>query len=255
MAQQVAFVTGSTRGIGLAAAKALAAKGFAVAINGPADDAELDAALAEVSAIGAAMKLPMDVSDISGFDAKLTDIENTLGPLTTLVNNAGVSVLNRGDMLEVSEESFDRCLSINTKAMFFLNQSFSKRLLARKRDERVFHAIVNVTSSNARAVALPRSEYAISKAAAAMVSQSFAARLGAENIHVYDLQPGLIETDMTKSVIAQYKARAEAGLTLLPRIGTPEDMGAIIANLASGAMPYVTGQVISADGGLLLSRY
>ncbi|MEM8729140.1 MAG: 3-ketoacyl-ACP reductase [Pseudomonadota bacterium] len=252
----VALVTGSSRGIGLAAAKALAQEGFAVAVNGPLDDAELAAAVDEIMALGdRAVKAAFDVSDLAAHAPALDAIEDALGPLTTLVNNAGVGVLNRGDPLEVSEESWDRCLAVNTKAMFFLTQTFAKRLVSRERDPKVFHAIVNVTSSNAIAVAEPRAEYAASKAAAAMVSKSWAVRLGREGISVYDVQPGLIATDMTAPVIAQYEERAKAGLTVLPRVGQPEEMGTIIATLASGRLPYTTGQVISADGGLLVPRF
>ncbi|MEO6300518.1 MAG: 3-ketoacyl-ACP reductase [Paracoccaceae bacterium] len=252
---QVALVTGSSRGIGLAAAKALAQAGFAIAVNGPSDDAELRAAVAEVAAIGPAVPAPFDVTDIAGHDAALARIEAALGPLTTLVNNAGVGVLSRGDLLDVSEASWDRCLSVNTKAMFFLSQAFAKRLLARPRDANLFHAIINVTSANAIAVAVQRAEYCASKAAAAMVSKALAVRLGPENIAVYDVQPGLIATEMTAAVIASYRKRAEEGLTLLPRVGQPAEIGMIIASLATGRLPYTTGQVISADAGMLVPRF
>lgn len=256
MTGQVALVTGSSRGIGLGAARALMAEGFAVALNGPFDDDELRGAVATLQAEGArVIGAPFDVSDLSAHEAALARIEAALGPLTTLVNNAGVGVLSRGDPLNVSEDSWDRCLTINAKAMFFLTQAFARRLLARDRDPALFHAIVNVTSSNAVAVAVPRSEYCASKAAAAMVSKVWAARLGAEEIAVYDVQPGLIATDMTKPVIDAYEQRAKDGLTLLPRIGTPEDMGRIIATLAAGKLPYTTGQAISADAGMLLPRF
>ena len=104
-------------------------------------------------------------------------------------------------------------------------------------------------------MAVPRAEYCASKAAAAMISKTFAVRLGKDNIHVYDVQPGLIDTQMTQAVIQQYEQRAKEGLTILPRIGTPEDMGKIIASLASGQLPYTTGQTISADAGMLISRF
>ncbi|WP_170772194.1 3-ketoacyl-ACP reductase [Ruegeria lacuscaerulensis] len=256
MSRQVALVTGSSRGIGLAAAIALAKQGFAIAVNGPEADAELQAALDRVRDLGVpAVAAAFDVSTIDAHEAQLSAIEYQLGPLTTLVNNAGVGVIQRGDLLEVSEESYDRCMEVNTKAMFFLSQAFAKRLLARDRDANAFHSIVNVTSSNASAVAAPRAEYCASKAAAAMVSKTFAVRLGPENIAVYDVQPGLIATEMTAPVIDSYEQRAKDGLTLFPRVGQPEDMGNIIASLASGKLPYTTGQVISADAGMLVPRF
>lgn len=256
MSGQVALVTGSSRGIGLASAIALARQGFAVALNGPVDDRELKSAVEMVKAEGAlAFSAPFDVTDYARHEKVLYDIEATLGPLTTLINNAGVGVMQRGDPLEVSEASYDRCLAVNTKAMFFLTQAFARRVLSRTRDAKLFHSIVNVTSSNAVAVAEPRAEYCVSKAAAAMTSKVWAVRLGRENIAVYDVQPGLIATDMTAPVIAQYEERAKAGLTLIPRIGQPEDMGDIIASLASGKLPYTTGQAISADAGMLVPRF
>ena len=256
MSGQVALVTGSSRGIGFGAARALAKAGFAVGINAPEGDAELRGAVERLQTEGAqAIAVPFDVTDQSAYADAFDTIETAFGPLTTLVNNAGVSVMHRGDPLDVTEESWDRCLEVNTKAMFFLTQAFAKRLLSRNRAADHFHAIVNVTSANAVAVAVPRAEYCASKAAAAMVSKTWAARLGAENIAVYDVQPGLIATEMTSGVIDTYEQRAKDGLTLLPRIGTPEEMGEIIATLASGKLPYTTGQAISADAGMLLPRF
>ncbi len=253
---QVALVTGSSRGIGLGTAKALARAGFAVALNGPVDDEELQRAVAAVEAEGArAMAVPFDVSDLAAHADALGAVERTLGPLTTLVNNAGVGVMQRGDPLDVSPESWDRCLAVNARAVFFLTQAFARLLLGRERDAALFHAIVNVTSANAEAVAVPRAEYCASKAAAAMVSKTWAVRLGPHDIAVYDVRPGLIETDMTAPVIAQYAERARAGLTLFPRVGQPSEVGEIITTLASGRLPYTTGQVIAADAGMLVSRF
>jgi len=254
--RQVALVTGSSRGIGFATADALAEEGFAIALNGPADDDELRAAHAALQKRGAPVfSAAFDVSDLTQHATQLEAIEKALGPLTTLVNNAGVGVLKRGDLLDVTEVSWDRCLTINAKAMFFLSQAFARRLIARERSKDLFYSIVNVTSSNANAVAVQRAEYCASKAAAAMVSKALAVRLGSENIAVYDIQPGLIATDMTAPVIESYKKRAEEGLTLFPRVGQPEEIGKIIATLASGKLPYTTGQAIAADGGLLLPRF
>lgn len=255
-ARHVALVTGSARGIGLAAAVALAREGFAIALNDRDDNETLHHAVHMIRTEGVpVMAAAFDVADIAAHDAQLAAIEEKLGPLTTLVNNAGVGVMQRGDLLEVSEESYDRCMAVNTKAMFFLSQAFAKRLVARDRDPALFHSIVNVTSSNAVAVAAPRAEYCASKAAAAMVSKTFAVRLGQDNIAVYDVQPGLIATDMTAPVIEMYDQRAKDGLTLFPRIGQPEDMGGIVAALASGKLPYTTGQAISADAGMLVPRF
>jgi 3-oxoacyl-[acyl-carrier protein] reductase len=253
--RQVALVTGAGRGIGLAAAEALACEGFAVALNGLPGDPALEAAVAQVAALGPAVGCAFDVSDLAAHHAALAEVEAALGPLTTLVNNAGVGVMARGDLLDVSEASWDRCLTVNAKAMFFLSQAFARHLLGRKREPGLFHSIVNVTSANAVAVAVQRAEYCASKAAAAMVAKALAVRLGPENIAVYDVQPGLIATDMTAPVIENYRKRAAEGLTLLPRVGEPDEMGRIIAALAAGRLPYTTGQAISADGGLLVSRF
>ncbi|HEV7249528.1 MAG TPA: 3-ketoacyl-ACP reductase [Shinella sp.] len=254
-ARPVALVTGSSRGIGLAVAEALAGQGFAIAVNGPAEDAELSAAVSRIAALGVpVVAAPFDVTGIAGHEAALDAIEEKLGTLTTLVNNAGVGVLQRGDMMDVSEESWDRCFSVNAKALFFLSQAFARRLLARKRPP-LFHSIVNITSSNAVAVAEQRSEYCASKAAAAMVSKALAVRLGREEIAVYDVQPGLIATEMTAPVIDAYRERAEQGLTLFPRVGQPDDIGTLVASLASGRLPYTTGLTIPADAGMLVPRF
>lgn len=253
--RQVALVTGAARGIGLAAACALARDGFAVALNGLPGDASLDTAVQTVLDAGApaALALPFDVADLAAHADALAQAEAALGPLTTLVNNAGVGVMQRGDPLDITEASYDRCMTVNAKAMFFLMQAFARRLIGR--DAPLFRCIINVTSSNAIAVAEPRVEYAVSKAAAAMASRAWAVRLGREGIAVYDVQPGLIATDLTAPVIDSYRTRAEAGLTLIPRVGTADEIGTIIATLASGRLPYTTGQVIAADGGLLVPRF
>ena len=256
MSGQAALVTGAARGIGLGAAAALARKGFSLALNDRVSDAALAEAVEAAKAAGAdCVAMPFDVTDLGAHRQAIDAAEAEIGPLTTLVNNAGVGVMSRGDPLDVTEASWDRCHATNAKALFFLCQAFARTVLSRPRDSDAFHSVVNVTSSNAIAVAEPRSEYCASKAAAAMVSKAFAVRLGREGIAVYDVQPGLIDTDMTASVIEQYASRAEEGLTLIRRIGTPQEIGELIANLAAGALPYTTGQAISADAGMLVPRF
>ncbi len=225
-------------------------------LNSPVADAELKAAGDQIRAIGVPVfEAAFDVTLIAEYDRLFDEIEATLGPLTTLVNNAGVGVKSRGDLLDVTVESYDNCFAVNTRSVFFLSQAFCRRLLEHERLESMFYSIINVTSSNAVAVAVQRAEYTASKAAAAMISRAFAVRLGSENIAVYDVQPGLINTDMTAPVIESYAQRAKDGLTLLPRIGQPADVGEAIATLATGKIPYSTGQVISVDGGMLVPRF
>jgi len=256
MTRSVALVTGACRGIGRAIALELAHHGFDLALNDVALGTELETTAAEVEKKGVrALVLPFDVADLEAHAPALLRLEEELGPITTLVNNAGVGVMQRGDPLDVTEASFDRCIRINAKAVFFLCQAAARRLVAQPGDPAPPRSIINVTSSNATAVAVPRSEYCASKAAAAMISRCFAARLGSEGIAVYDVQPGLIETPMTAPVIDSYKQRAADGLCLFPWVGQPEDVARVVASLATKRLPYTTGHVISVDGGMLLPRF
>lgn len=251
-----ALVTGARRGIGKAIALSLARAGFDVAINDLAASAELDAVVAEAKAQGVrAVPVGGDISRSDDHVAMLDAAEQGLGPLTTLINNAGVSVISRGDLLEVSEASYDRCQSVNTRGTFFLTQAFARRLLARERPHSLHHSIVTVTSANAVGVSINRGEYCVSKAGASMVSKLFAARLSNEGIGVYEIQPGFIETDMTAPSKARYDKLIEEGLTVIKRWGTPEEVARIAVTLATGGLPYTSGQAIAADAGLLTIRY
>lgn len=256
MTNPVALVTGSSRGIGFQACRKLAMAGFSIAVNAPNSDEEFENAVCSIESLGASVyRAAFDVSDTRVHTSMLEKIELKLGPLTTLVNNAGIGVIERGDPLDVTEESFDRCMQVNARAVFFLSQAFARRLVDRERNATHFQSIINVTSANAQSVAETRAEYSASKAAASMISSAFAVRLGRENISVYDVQPGLINTEMTRSVIDSYSKRAKEGLCLIPRVGQPEEVGEVIANLATGVLPYTTGQVVSVDGGMLVPRF
>lgn len=254
--RQVAFITGGARGIGFDIAVKLAQAGFRIALNDYQDSPELRTAVERLSALGVnAVAVPGDVADLSQHDDMLGQAESALGALTTFVNNAGVSVLSRGDLLDVTPESYDRCQAVNTRGAFFLCQAFARRLLSRDCEPGLHYSLIIISSSNASAASINRGEYCVSKAGTAMVAKLFAARLAPANVQVFDIQPGLIVTEMTQPSLKLYQQRVDEGLTLLPELGTPEQIGTIVTTLASGGMPYLTGQVISADGGMLVSRF
>lgn len=248
------LVTGARRGIGKAIALALAKANYDVAVADVDAGHELKAVAAEINALGMrSTALQADISDLSVHEKLLDLAEAALGPLTTLVNNAGVSVMSRGDLLDVTPESFDRCMDVNARGTFFLTQAFARRL--RENLTECHRSIITITSANATAVSIARGEYCMSKSAASMMSKLFASRLSDEDIGVYEVQPGFIETDMTAPSKAKYDALIDNGLTVIKRFGTPDEIGRIAVTLASGLLPYTTGQAIQADGGLLTVRY
>ncbi|MGQ0485597.1 MAG: 3-ketoacyl-ACP reductase [Hyphomicrobiales bacterium] len=251
-----ALVTGARRGIGKAIALTLAAEGFDVAVNDAIDSDELRDVAGEIAAMGRKSAAAVgDISDCAGHARMLDAADAAIGPLTTLVNNAGVSVMNRGDLLDVTAESFDRCLDINTRGTFFLTQAFARRLLTAAPAPIGHRSIVTISSANAVAVSIARGEYCISKAAVSMMSKLFAARLANDGIGVYEIQPGFIETGMTAPSKARYDKLIDEGLTVIKRFGTPEEIGRIAATLAKGLLPFTAGQIIQADAGLLSVRY
>jgi NAD(P)-dependent dehydrogenase (short-subunit alcohol dehydrogenase family) len=246
----VAIVTGAQRGMGKAIALALAADGFDVAVV----DLELNPALKDVEASIRALgvkcvALACDIGKLDQHQAMLEAAEAALGPVTTLVNNAGVSVKSRGDLLDVTPENYDFVLNINTRGTFFLTQRFARRV--RDTVTPCHRSIITITSSNVSAVSIARGEYCISKAGASMMSKLFAARLSDEDIGVYEIQPGFIDTDMVAPAKAKYDALIAGGLTTIK----PQDVARIALTLATGLLPYTSGQAIQADGGLLTVRY
>jgi NAD(P)-dependent dehydrogenase (short-subunit alcohol dehydrogenase family) len=248
------LVTGARRGIGKAIALALAKADYDVAVADLDAGPELQAVASEIRALGyKTAAIQADISDIASHARILDEAEAALGPLTTLVNNAGVSVMSRGDLLDVTPESFDRCMDVNARGTFFLTQAFARRL--REVPAHCHRSIITVTSANASAVSIARGEYCMSKTAASMMSRLFASRLSDEDIGVYEIQPGFIETDMTAPSKAKYDALIDGGLTVVKRFGQPEEVGRIAVTLASGLLPYTVGQPIYVDGGLLTVRY
>ncbi len=248
------LVTGARRGIGKAIALAFAKADFDVAVADIDAGDELQAVADEISRLGyKTAAIRADIADITSHQRILDEAEAALGPLTTLVNNAGVSVLSRGDLLDVKPESYDRCMGVNARGTFFLTQAFATHV--RDTITECHRSIITVTSANASAVSIARGEYCMSKSAASMMSKLFAARLSDEDIGVYEIQPGFIETEMTAPSKAKYDALIENGLTVIKRFGQPAEVARIAVTLASGLLPYTSGQAIQADGGLLTVRY
>lgn len=255
--KRVALVTGGTRGIGFGVALALAKEGFDLAVCGTRPEHDVVPALDALRETRA--EVVYSRSDISLADDRRTLLERVrlrFGALHVLVNNAGVAPLVRADLLDMSEDSYDRVMRINLQGPFFLTQAVARWLLAQRQTETAFSGcVVNIGSVSAEVASVTRGEYCVSKAGLAMVTRLFASRLGASGIPVYEVRPGLIHSDMTKGVTAKYDAKiAETELLIQKRWGEPEDVGRAVAMLARGDLPYSTGQVIRVDGGLTVQR-
>lgn len=248
-------MTGAQRGIGRAIALALGKTAFDLVLSDREETEALHRVADEARQAGARTAvLAADIADVPGHETLLDRAEAAAGPLHCLVNNAGVSVLARGDLLDVTPTAYDHCLQVNTRGTFFLTQAFARRLLAHPPGPH-HRSIVTITSSNARSVSIERGEYCVSKAALSMVSALFAVRLGGAGIGVYEVQPGLIDTGMSAVSRARYDAEIERGWLVQPRWGHPEEIGLVVSTLAQGLLPYTVGQVIRVDGGMSINKY
>jgi len=253
--RRVAMVTGGGRGIGAAIATALAGAGFAVAIVSREREAEAADALARARGAGReVVYFEHDIARIDGHPALVDRVRRDLGEIDCLVNNAGVTSLVRGDLLELTPESFDRTLAVNLRGTFFFTQAVARAMLDRTPAAESYRAIVNITSANAEILGVERADYCMSKAALAMMSKLYAARLAAAGVHVFEVRPGIVRTEMTAPAAAKYDALIAQGGVPLGRWGTPDDVGRAVAALAEGRLPFATGEVINIGGGLHLHR-
>ena len=254
--KKVALITGGSRGIGYGIAVRLAGSGFDIAINGVRPEAAVKDVLEDLRKINAdVLYCQGDISLGSDRERILSQVKNHFGKLNILVNNAGVAPAERKDILETTEESYDRVLSINLKGPYFLTQRAANWMIEQKKADQSFTGcIINVTSISASVVSINRGEYCISKAGLGMVTQLFAVRLGEFDIPVYEVRPGIIITDMTAAVKEKYDKLIENGLCVQSRWGYPDDVGKAVSALALENFPFSTGQVIMVDGGLVISR-
>ncbi len=254
--KKVALVTGGSRGIGYGIAKHLADHGFDVAINGVRDEGSLGDALTSLRGSGAdVLYCQGDVSSPADRKKIVQKVKDHFGRLHVLVNNAGIAPKERRDILEATEESFDQVVGTNLKGTYFLTQLAANWMIGQKKSDPDFGGcIINVSSISATVVSVNRGEYCISKAGLSMATQLFAVRLGEFDIPVFEIRPGVIDTDMTSGAKAKYDKLIKEGLCVQQRWGYPEDVGKVAVALASGNFPYSTGQVIMVDGGLTIPR-
>lgn len=246
-----ALITGGQQGIGLGIAQALHAAGWKIAILSERADTD-ETVIAALEDIPGAVHVMHDIADVHGVTKALDWVEAAVGPVTTLVSNAGVPAMVRGDILDMASDSFDRCLDVNLRGAFFLIQECARRMLASSAVP--YRSINVVTSVSAEVVSPDRAEYCMSKAAASMMAKAFAARLAPEGIGVFELRPGIIRTPMTGSVADRYDGRIAEGLVPARRWGEPTDIGKVIVPLANGDFDFATGAVIPVDGGLSIQR-
>jgi 3-oxoacyl-[acyl-carrier protein] reductase len=253
----VALITGGRRGIGQGIAFALAEAGFDLVINDLERDAEAEATLTGISERGARPSfVAADIADLATHPGLVDAAFAAFGRLDCLVNNAGVSVLSRGDLLDVSPESYDRCLNVNLRGPFFLTQRIARRMLEQApRACGPSRSIVSITSVNAELASINRGEYCISKAGAAMLTRLFALRLAPHGIGVFEVRPGIIRTAMTGPSAERYEREIAQGLTPIARWGEPADIGRAVATIATGQLPFSAGQVVYVDGGLSLPAF
>lgn len=254
--KKTALVTGGSRGIGLGIAVELAKAGFNLAINGVRNQSSVQSVMDELKEYGVDVIYAQgDVSNLKDRENILQTVISEFGHLNVLVNNAGIAPKERKDILEASEASFEYVLDINLKGPYFLTQLFANHMVNRKKEDAGFNCcIINVSSVSATVASVNRGEYCISKAGIAMATKLWAARLGEFEIPVYEIQPGIIKTDMTSGVTQKYDKLFAEGLSIQKRWGLPEDIGKVAVSMASGMMPYSTGQVVLVDGGMTVQR-
>jgi len=254
--RKTVLITGGSRGIGLGIAIELAKAGFNLAINGVREQKSVQPVIDGLKMFGVRVIYAQgNVADKTDRKRIFNTVISEFGALNVLINNAGIAPRERKDILEATEDIFDEVLETNLKGPYFLTQLFANHIIQQKKENTDFWGcIINVSSVSATVASVNRGEYCISKAGIAMATKLWAARLGEFNIPVYEIQPGVIKTDMTAGVTEKYDRLFEQGLSIQKRWGTPEDVGKVAAAMATGMLPYSTGQVVVVDGGMTIQR-
>lgn len=250
------LITGGSRGIGFGIAKELAKLGCNLVINGVREQEKVVGVVQDLKKYGTEIVYCQgDIASPEDRDKIFKTSLDYFKQLHVLVNNAGVAPKKRVDLLEMTQRSYSWLMGINLEGPFFLTQKIARHMIENKSSNSSYEGcIINLSSISATMASTQRGEYCLSKAGISMMTKLFATRLGEHNIPVYEVRPGIIETDMTAAVIQKYLRLVEDGLTIESRLGSPEDVGKAVSSLVSGNLPYATGQVIMVDGGLSVPR-
>ena len=236
MSKPVALVTGGSRGIGRAIVEELSSTHQVIAtFNSNQEAAD------EVARTTGAHILRCQLSSLES----CSELVSKAGPVDLLINNAGMAPRERRDILEASPESFDELFATNLRGPYFLTQQIATQMLANGSRGR----IVFIGSISSFAASVNRGDYCMAKAALSMAVKLFAARLAADGIGVFEIEPGVIRTDMIASVAALYEERIAGGLLPQRRMGEPKDVALAVRAIADGLLDYSTGQVLHVDGG------
>ena len=253
--KKTAVVTGSSRGIGYAIARQLGLDGFNVVIVATGSREKNIDAIRRLEEEGITVGYVQ--ANVADHDDRLRIVSESVqlfGRIDVLVNNAGVAPLVRADLLEMTEESFDRVVGINTKGNMFLTQAVARQMISQEPIEKRKGVIVNISSCSSVVSSTSRGEYCVSKAGISVLTTLFADRLASEGILVHEVRPGVIATDMTSAVQAKYDRLIEDGLFPIARWGTPEDVAGAVSALVSDKFLYTTGNYIDVDGGFHIKR-
>ena len=253
MEKKVAIVTGSSRGIGKSIALTLAQNGYNVVLSSrsASDDSNIISLMEEINSYSKdSIYVQCDISIENDRKNLIDTCFDKFSKLDVLVNNAGVAPKERNDILEMNKESMDYVIGINLYGPFFLTQYASNMMIKHNCGS----AIINITSMSAYTSSTNRGEYCISKAGASMIVTLFADRLAEYGINVYELRPGIIDTDMVQKVKDKYETLIDGGLLPIKRMGTGDDVAKAVLALSNGSLPYSTGEVINIDGGFHIRR-
>ena len=256
MRKNTAIITGAGRGIGRGIALALAKHGWNIAINYRGNAAAAAETLEMVNATdGQGIVVQANIADSVDRERLITETTTAFGRIDLLVNNAGMAPRRRLDILETTEASYDEVMAVNLKGPFFLTQQVANQMIAMQQAGTIIRPkIINIGSISAYTSSPNRGEYCISKAGMGMMTTLFADRLAGEGINVYEIRPGIIETDMTGAVKEKYDHLIADGLTPIRRWGQPDDIAQAVVALAEGSFPFSTGEIINVDGGFHFRR-